>query len=77
MVNFPVQRRRCALAGAHRPRAPAPLPGNPDPAQSIARVLPDVVQLMDLEQEKVARNLGEGHRTIKGVAGSGKTRLPA
>jgi hypothetical protein len=49
----------------------------PDPAQSIAKVLPDVVKIMDLEQEKVARNLGEGHRIIHGVAGSGKTLLLA
>ena len=49
----------------------------PDPAQSIAKILPDVVKIMDLEQEKVARNLGEGHRIIHGVAGSGKTLLLA
>ncbi|SDH02917.1 DEAD/DEAH box helicase [Propionivibrio dicarboxylicus] len=49
----------------------------PDPSQSIAKVLPDVVKIMDLEQEKVARNLGEGHRIIHGVAGSGKTLLLA
>ena len=49
----------------------------PDPNQSIAKVLPDVVKIMDLEQEKVARNLGEGHRIIHGVAGSGKTLLLA
>lgn len=49
----------------------------PDPSQSISRLLPDVVKIMDLEQEKVARNLGEGHRIIHGVAGSGKTLLLA
>ncbi len=49
----------------------------PDTAQAIAKVLPDVVKIMDLEQEKVARNLGEGHRIIHGVAGSGKTLLLA
>lgn len=49
----------------------------PDPGQSIAKLLPDVVKIMDLEQEKVARNLGEGHRVIHGVAGSGKTLLLA
>ena len=49
----------------------------PDAAQSIAKLLPDVVKIMDLEQEKVARNLGEGHRIIHGVAGSGKTLLLA
>ena len=28
---------------------------------------------MDLEQERLAKNLGEGHRLLRGVAGSGKT----
>lgn len=55
------------------PKAPEP----PDPTQSIAKVLPDVIKIMDLAQEKVARNLGEGHRIIHGVAGSGKTLLLA
>jgi hypothetical protein len=35
--------------------------------------IPDIIQIMDLEQEKLARNLGDGHRIIHGVAGSGKT----
>ncbi|MBI1887806.1 MAG: NERD domain-containing protein [Nitrosomonadales bacterium] len=48
-----------------------------DPQQSIAKVLPDIVKVMDLEQEKLARNLGEGHRIIHGVAGSGKTLILA
>jgi len=33
----------------------------------------DKVKLMDQDQEKLARELGEGHRLIFGVAGSGKT----
>lgn len=33
------------------------------------------VALLDLEQEKLARKMGEGHRLIFGVAGSGKTVL--
>jgi hypothetical protein len=48
-----------------------------DPEQSIAKVLPDMVKIMDLEQEKLARNLGDGHRIIHGVAGSGKTLILA
>jgi len=32
---------------------------------------------MDLEQEKLARNMGMGHRIIHGVAGSGKTMILA
>lgn len=37
--------------------------------------LPDVMQVMDLQQEQLARSLGEGHRVIHGVAGSGKTMI--
>ncbi|MGA7593730.1 MAG: NERD domain-containing protein, partial [Gallionella sp.] len=48
-----------------------------DPQQSIAKALPDIVKVMDMEQEKLARNLGEGHRIIHGVAGSGKTLILA
>lgn len=49
----------------------------PDPKEAIAKVLPDIIKVMDLQQEKVARNLGVGHRLIHGVAGSGKTLLLA
>ncbi len=37
--------------------------------------LPDLLQVMDLQQEQVARTLGEGHRVIHGAAGSGKTMI--
>jgi hypothetical protein len=40
-----------------------------------APVLPDLLQVMDLQQEQVARTLGEGHRVIHGAAGSGKTMI--
>ena len=42
---------------------------------SPAVVLPDLMQVMDLQQEQVARTLGLGHRVIHGVAGSGKTMI--
>ena len=48
-----------------------------DPQQSIAKVLPDMIKIMDMAQERLARNLGEGHRIIHGVAGSGKTLILA
>ncbi|GAB4214580.1 MAG: hypothetical protein OHK0012_12910 [Synechococcales cyanobacterium] len=35
----------------------------------------DVIRVMDLQQEQLARSLGEGHRVIHGVAGSGKTMI--
>ncbi|MEJ8838235.1 3'-5' exonuclease [Ramlibacter sp. AN1133] len=38
-------------------------------------VVQDVLQVMDLHQEMVARTLGEGHRVIHGPAGSGKTMI--
>ena len=37
--------------------------------------IPDILRLMDLQQEQLARSLGEGHRVIHGVAGSGKTMI--
>lgn len=37
--------------------------------------LPDIMAVMDLQQEQLARSLGEGHRVIHGVAGSGKTMI--
>jgi hypothetical protein len=40
-----------------------------------ALVVRDVLQVMDLQQESIARTLGEGHRLIHGPAGSGKTML--
>jgi len=39
--------------------------------------IPDIVKVMDLQQEKIARGLGAGHRVIHGVAGSGKTMILA
>lgn len=36
---------------------------------------PDIEKVMDLQQEQLARSLGEGHRIIHGVAGSGKTMI--
>ncbi len=47
------------------------------PRQStlLQEVVPDVVRVMDIEQERLARSLGEGHRVIHGVAGSGKTMI--
>jgi len=44
------------------------LPEDPDE-------LPDIMRVMDLQQEQLARSLGEGHRVIHGVAGSGKTMI--
>jgi hypothetical protein len=43
--------------------------------EDSAPTLPDLLQVMDLQQEQVARTLGEGHRIIHGAAGSGKTMI--
>ncbi|ENO8810614.1 3'-5' exonuclease [Photobacterium damselae] len=37
--------------------------------------MPDIIKIMDIQQEQLARSLGEGHRVIHGVAGSGKTLI--
>lgn len=37
----------------------------------------DSLKVMDLTQEAIARGLGDGHRVIHGVAGSGKTLILA
>ena len=38
-------------------------------------IVPDLMRIMDLQQEQLARSLGDGHRVIHGVAGSGKTMI--
>lgn len=43
--------------------------------QGILPTVPEIIKVMDLQQEQTARNLGEGHRVIHGVAGSGKTLI--
>jgi UvrD-like helicase C-terminal domain/Nuclease-related domain/AAA domain len=43
--------------------------------QDTQAVVPDIMHVMDLQQEQLARSLGNGHRVIHGVAGSGKTMI--
>jgi hypothetical protein len=38
-------------------------------------LVPDLMKVMDMQQEQLARSMGEGHRIIHGVAGSGKTLI--
>jgi UvrD-like helicase C-terminal domain/AAA domain/Nuclease-related domain len=47
----------------------------PELAKTGRKPVPLLV--MDLEQERLARSLGDGHRVIHGVAGSGKTMILA
>ncbi len=49
-------------------------PGGPE-EEDIEKLLPDIIKVMDMQQEMLARSLGEGHRVIHGVAGSGKTLI--
>ncbi|MEG1455572.1 MAG: AAA family ATPase, partial [Comamonas sp.] len=55
------------------PQVRVPVQGSllPDDADE----LPDIMRVMDLQQEQLARSLGDGHRVIHGVAGSGKTMI--
>lgn len=47
---------------------------SPSAEADFAQV-PDIIRVMDLQQEQLARSLGDGHRVIHGVAGSGKTMI--
>lgn len=44
-----------------------------DAAKAVA--IPDLIRIMDTQQEQLARSLGDEHRIIHGVAGSGKTMI--
>ena len=50
-----------------------PVDGQTDQKNEL--VIPDIVRVMDLQQEQLAKSMGEGHRVIHGVAGSGKTLI--
>jgi len=45
------------------------------PASDAAIDIPDLIRVMDMQQEQLARSLGDEHRIIHGVAGSGKTMI--
>ena len=50
-----------------------PVDGQTDQKNEL--VIPDIVRVMDLQQEQLAKSMGDGHRVIHGVAGSGKTLI--
>lgn len=68
-----IDRVRWVLFPQVRVDAQAGLFDTPEP--DTADEVPDVVRVMDLQQEQLARSLGDGHRVIHGVAGSGKTMI--
>ncbi len=43
--------------------------------KAVEATIPDMIRVMDLQQEQLARSMGDGHRVIHGVAGSGKTMI--
>ncbi len=43
--------------------------------KTLTEQLPELIKIMDIQQEQLARSLGDGHRVIHGVAGSGKTLI--
>ncbi|MDZ7788156.1 MAG: NERD domain-containing protein/DEAD/DEAH box helicase [Halofilum sp. (in: g-proteobacteria)] len=45
------------------------------PDEETEDVLPDILRVMDLQQEQLARSMGEGHRVVHGAAGAGKTLI--
>ena len=49
----------------------SPFDGMDEEPESV----PDILRVMDIQQEQLARSLGDGHRVIHGVAGSGKTMI--
>jgi len=48
---------------------------NTEEKVEIEETIPEIIRIMDIQQEQLARSLGEGHRVIHGVAGSGKTLI--
>lgn len=57
------------------PEVRVPVQGALFDDSDAAAELPSIMRVMDLQQEQLARSLGDGHRVIHGVAGSGKTML--
>ena len=48
-----------------------------EPTDGLQTAIPQLLKVMDLQQEQLARSLSDGHRVIHGVAGSGKTLILA
>ncbi|MEW5904976.1 MAG: NERD domain-containing protein/DEAD/DEAH box helicase [Pseudomonadota bacterium] len=48
-----------------------------EPAAKVSPADDRLLAVMDMQQELLARSMGEGHRIVRGVAGSGKTLILA
>ncbi|WP_066270550.1 DEAD/DEAH box helicase [Hydrogenophaga palleronii] len=57
------------------PQVRVPVQGSIFDDNDAEAELPGIMRVMDLQQEQLARSLGDGHRVIHGVAGSGKTMI--
>ena len=57
------------------PEVRVPVQGGLFDDSALDAELPSIMHVMDLQQEQLARSLGDGHRVIHGVAGSGKTMI--
>ena len=44
-------------------------------SSNTQKAIPEIIKVMDMQQEQLARSIGNGHRVIHGVAGSGKTLI--
>jgi len=53
----------------------APATDDSSSSKGIDEAIPDIMRVMDLKQEQLARSLGSGHRIIHGAAGAGKTLI--
>lgn len=62
-------------AAASAPDPASASTSEPAAPQAPVQSIPDLVRVMDLQQEQLARSLGSGHRVIHGVAGAGKTLI--
>ena len=79
-VRVPVQGSLFALPGSGQNGGQATTEGLADVEAGDAHPvadedLPSLMRVMDIQQEQLARSLGQGHRIIHGVAGSGKTMI--
>jgi len=73
-MNFKISNKQFELLRANIiPTCRLPTPHQADLLKYFS--VEDKIKLLDQEQERIARELGEGHRLIFGVAGSGKTIL--
>ncbi|MFX0010137.1 MAG: UvrD-helicase domain-containing protein [Candidatus Hermodarchaeota archaeon] len=73
-INFQLEKKDFDLLRANIiPTCRLPTPKQSDLIEYFSAE--DQVKLLDQEQEHLARELGEGHRLVFGVAGSGKTVL--